>query len=183
MKGESSPPPPMLQPGPCARARDTTAGARLSSGPCGNAKWHRRESAVGFRGWIRVDAQEGDKTPDGHPVFPAEDERYHLVVSAGCPFSHRATVLRALKGLEVTRARVHSELELVVPSGYSAVPRAPSAGSAHLMTALVQPGTSRIGQASAERRVSQHTPAQHHPAYRSICHSISSHRSESVRWA
>ena len=43
-------------------------------------------------------------TSDGHPVFPAEAGRYHLVASANCPFCHRTTILRALKGLEVMRA-------------------------------------------------------------------------------
>ena len=37
-------------------------------------------------------------------MLPAEAGRYHLVVSAGCPFCHRTTLLRALKGLEVMPA-------------------------------------------------------------------------------
>ena len=51
---------------------------------------------------MKADAKE-ETTADGHPVFPAEAERYHLVVSASCPFCHRTTILRALKGLEVPR--------------------------------------------------------------------------------
>ena len=60
----------------------------------------RRASAVGFRGWVKANAEE-ETTADGHPVFTAEAGRYHLVVSAACPFCHRTTILRALKGLEV----------------------------------------------------------------------------------
>ncbi|CAG7733559.1 unnamed protein product [Allacma fusca] len=32
--------------------------------------------------------------------FPPEANRYHLYVSLGCPFAHRVTMVRALKGLE-----------------------------------------------------------------------------------
>lgn len=36
--------------------------------------------------------------PDGD--FPPEPGRYHLYVSAACPFAHRTLIVRALKGLE-----------------------------------------------------------------------------------
>lgn len=67
---------------------------------------------------MKADVKEGEKTADGHPVFPAEAGRYHLVVSANCPFCHRTTVLRALKGLEVLksylRPALHHDIVLVL---------------------------------------------------------------------
>lgn len=43
-----------------------------------------------FRGWIEAD-------PGAR--FPAEAGRYHLYVSTACPWCHRTTLVRALKGL------------------------------------------------------------------------------------
>ena len=39
-------------------------------------------------------------TADGSSGFKAEPGRYHLYVSYGCPWAHRAIIFRALKGLE-----------------------------------------------------------------------------------
>ena len=39
-------------------------------------------------------------TADGASGFKAEAGRYHLYVSYGCPWAHRAIIFRALKGLE-----------------------------------------------------------------------------------
>ena len=39
-------------------------------------------------------------TADGASGFKAEPGRYHLYVSYGCPWAHRAIIFRALKGLE-----------------------------------------------------------------------------------
>jgi len=44
-----------------------------------------------FRGWVRAAGGRG---------FTAEPGRYHLYVSHACPFAHRTTLMRALKGLE-----------------------------------------------------------------------------------
>ena len=44
--------------------------------------------------------QDRITAPDEGGPFPAEAGRYHLYASAACPFSHRALVMRALKGLE-----------------------------------------------------------------------------------
>ncbi|ELU13992.1 hypothetical protein CAPTEDRAFT_177545 [Capitella teleta] len=39
-------------------------------------------------------------TADGSSGFQAERDRYHLYVSLACPWAHRATFIRAMKGLE-----------------------------------------------------------------------------------
>ena len=44
-----------------------------------------------FRGWV---------TADGSSGFKAEPGRYHLYVALACPWSHRAVIVRKLKGLE-----------------------------------------------------------------------------------
>ena len=50
-----------------------------------------------FRNWITSDGSAG---PTGIGGFSAEPGRYHLYVSLACPWAHRATIFRALKGLE-----------------------------------------------------------------------------------
>ena len=49
-----------------------------------------RQDSV-FRRWV---------TADGSSEFPAEAGRYHLYVSLACPWSHRAVIVRAVKGLD-----------------------------------------------------------------------------------
>lgn len=44
-----------------------------------------------FRHWV---------TPGDDGEFPAEAGRYHLYVALACPWSHRAVIVRRLKGLE-----------------------------------------------------------------------------------
>ena len=39
-------------------------------------------------------------TADGSSGFPVEAGRYHLYVSRACPWAHRTTIIRSLKGLE-----------------------------------------------------------------------------------
>lgn len=41
-----------------------------------------------------------DRATDGCTGFKAEDHRYHLYVSLGCPWAHRTLIVRKLKGLE-----------------------------------------------------------------------------------
>ena len=55
-----------------------------------------REDA-GFRNWVTADGSAG---PSGVGGFKAEPNRYHLYVSLACPWAHRTTVYRKLKGLE-----------------------------------------------------------------------------------
>ncbi len=56
----------------------------------------KREDA-GFRNWVTVDGSAG---PTGSSGFKAEPNRYHLYVSFACPWAHRTTIYRKLKGLE-----------------------------------------------------------------------------------
>ncbi|GAQ81656.1 hypothetical protein KFL_000860280 [Klebsormidium nitens] len=46
-----------------------------------------------FKSWVR-------RNPSGPSDLPAEAGRYHLLVSLACPFSHRAIIMRSLKGLQ-----------------------------------------------------------------------------------
>ena len=55
-----------------------------------------REDA-GFRNWVTVDGSAGQSGVGG---FKAEANRYHLYVSLACPWAHRTTIYRKLKGLE-----------------------------------------------------------------------------------
>ena len=55
-----------------------------------------REDA-GFRNWVTADGRAG---PTGVGGFKAEANRYHLYVSLACPWAHRTTIYRKLKGLE-----------------------------------------------------------------------------------
>ncbi|WP_198335044.1 glutathione S-transferase family protein [Psychrobacter namhaensis] len=55
-----------------------------------------REDA-GFRNWVTADGSAG---PTGKGGFKAEANRYHLYVSLACPWAHRTTIYRKLKGLE-----------------------------------------------------------------------------------
>jgi putative glutathione S-transferase len=54
-----------------------------------DGRFVRRESL--FRHWV---------TADGSSGFALQAGRYHLYVSLACPWSHRAVVVRAVKGLE-----------------------------------------------------------------------------------
>ncbi|MCK8787545.1 glutathione S-transferase family protein [Roseomonas sp. NAR14] len=56
-----------------------------------------RREASRFRNWITPDGSPG---PTGEGGFAAEPGRYHLYVSRACPWAHRTTIFRALKGLE-----------------------------------------------------------------------------------
>ena len=54
-----------------------------------DGRFVRQESV--FRRWV---------TADGGSGFPVEAGRYHLYVSLACPWSHRAVIVRAVKGLD-----------------------------------------------------------------------------------
>jgi putative glutathione S-transferase len=54
-------------------------------------------SVAAFRNWITADGSAG---PSGVDSYKAESGRYHLYVSAACPWAHRTLVFRKLKQLE-----------------------------------------------------------------------------------
>ena len=58
-------------------------------------RFMRRESQ--FRSWVTPDGAPG---LTGEGGFRAERGRYHLYVSAACPWAHRTVIFRRLKGLE-----------------------------------------------------------------------------------
>jgi glutathionyl-hydroquinone reductase len=60
-----------------------------------DGRFLRQESA--FRNWITPDGRPG---PTGDGGFKAEPGRYHLYVSLACPWAHRTSIFRALKGLK-----------------------------------------------------------------------------------
>ena len=68
--------------------------------------WHADPIAHDFAAELEYDSIQNWLTPDGSPGptgegdFPAEPDRYHLYVSAACPFAHRTLIYRKLKGLE-----------------------------------------------------------------------------------
>ncbi|MEZ0470321.1 glutathione S-transferase family protein [Luteimonas salinilitoris] len=74
-----------------------------------DGKWHseeeipvdetgrlRRPSSV-FRNWVTADGRAG---PSGEGGFAAEPGRYHLYIARACPWAHRTTIFRELKGLQ-----------------------------------------------------------------------------------
>ncbi|TDK33264.1 glutathione S-transferase family protein [Luteimonas terrae] len=50
-----------------------------------------------FRNWVTADGAPG---PTGAGGFEAEPGRYHLYIARACPWAHRATIFRELKGLQ-----------------------------------------------------------------------------------
>ncbi len=62
-----------------------------------------------FRNWITADGNAG---PSGSAGFKAESGRYHLYVSAACPWAHRTLIFRQLKGLadHITVSTVHPDM-------------------------------------------------------------------------
>ncbi|MET0282866.1 MAG: glutathione S-transferase family protein [Polyangiales bacterium] len=63
--------------------------------PSQGGRFARHDSK--FRHWITEDGRAG---PTGEAGFRAEPGRYHLYIARACPWAHRTTILRALKGLE-----------------------------------------------------------------------------------
>ena len=62
-----------------------------------NQEGRFERQASRFRNWVTPDGQPG---PTGEGGFAAEPGRYHLFVSLACPWAHRTTIMRSLKGLE-----------------------------------------------------------------------------------
>jgi putative glutathione S-transferase len=55
----------------------------------------RKDAA--FRNWVTPDGAPG---PSGTGGFKAEAGRYHLYISLACPWAHRTSIMRKLKGLD-----------------------------------------------------------------------------------
>lgn len=62
----------------------------------------RRKDSV-FRDWISADPNS---------KYPAEAGRYVLYMNYGCPWAHRASIVRALKGLEDIIEMVATDFDL-----------------------------------------------------------------------
>ena len=60
-----------------------------------NGRYERQDSL--FRNWVTTD---GSADPSGEGGYKAEAGRYHLYVSLACPWAHRTTIMRKLKGVE-----------------------------------------------------------------------------------
>ncbi|MBJ7437796.1 MAG: glutathione S-transferase family protein [Sphingopyxis sp.] len=60
-----------------------------------SGRFVRKDAA--FRNWITADGSPG---PSGEGGFAAEPGRYHLYISAACPWAHRTRIFRKIKGLE-----------------------------------------------------------------------------------
>lgn len=60
-----------------------------------DGNFHRHPTV--FRHWITSDGSSHNSSED---QFKAEVNRYHLYVSLACPWAHRTTIMRRLKGLE-----------------------------------------------------------------------------------
>jgi len=60
-----------------------------------SGRWQRTSTI--FRNWITPDGRPG---PTGEGGFPAEPGRYHLYIARACPWAHRTTIFREIKGLQ-----------------------------------------------------------------------------------
>ena len=65
-----------------------------------------QRTSAQFRNWVTKDGSPGSTGIGG---FTAEIGRYHLYVSLACPWAHRTTIFRTLKGLEnvISLSAVH----------------------------------------------------------------------------
>jgi putative glutathione S-transferase len=60
-----------------------------------SGRWHRVSTT--FCNWITPDGRPG---PTGDGGFAAEPGRYHLYIARACPWAHRTTIFREIKGLQ-----------------------------------------------------------------------------------
>ena len=67
------------------------------AGKWADAKGRMQRPDSQLRNWITPDGGPG---PTGRGGFKAEAGRYHLYIARACPWAHRTTIFRALKGLE-----------------------------------------------------------------------------------
>ena len=64
---------------------------------------HFRRKDSAFRDWI---------SKDPNAKFPAERGRYALYMNYGCPWAHRTSIVRALKGLEDVIQMIPTDFDL-----------------------------------------------------------------------
>jgi putative glutathione S-transferase len=62
-----------------------------------DAEGRLQRPVAAFRNWITA---EGAPGPTGSGGFKAEAGRYHLYVARACPWAHRTTIFREVKGLQ-----------------------------------------------------------------------------------
>jgi putative glutathione S-transferase len=62
-----------------------------------DAEGRLQRPVAAFRNWITADGAPG---PTGSGGFKAEAGRYHLYVARACPWAHRTTIFREIKGLQ-----------------------------------------------------------------------------------
>jgi putative glutathione S-transferase len=63
--------------------------------------WRDVDARMAGGAFVRAESRFRNRVAaDGSTGFPSEAGRYHLYVSAACPWAHRTLVVRALKGLE-----------------------------------------------------------------------------------
>ena len=62
-----------------------------------DAEGRLQRPVAAFRNWITADGGPG---PTGRGGFKAEPGRYHLYVARACPWAHRTTIFREIKGLQ-----------------------------------------------------------------------------------
>ena len=62
-----------------------------------DAEGRLQRPVAAFRNWITADGAPGSTGSGG---FKAEPGRYHLYVARACPWAHRTTIFREIKGLQ-----------------------------------------------------------------------------------
>ena len=62
-----------------------------------DAEGRLQRPVAAFRNWITADGAPGSTGSCG---FKAEPGRYHLYVARACPWAHRTTIFREIKGLQ-----------------------------------------------------------------------------------
>jgi putative glutathione S-transferase len=62
-----------------------------------DAEGRLQRPVAAFRNWVTPDGSPG---PTGSGGFKAEPGRYHLYVARACPWAHRTTIFREIKGLQ-----------------------------------------------------------------------------------
>ena len=99
--------------------------------------------------FVRRDSQFRERvTADGSSGFPAEAGRYHLYVSAACPWAHRTIIFRKLKRLENVISMSNAD-PVIVDQGWPLGPGADTVnGFRHLHQVYVKAKPDYTGRVS-----------------------------------